>query len=474
MAKKKTISKKTILPVKAPKPETPVIQKTDPFLTELAETARKNNKISPDEYQKYTVMRGLRTPAGAGVLVGLTDIGDVHGFVLDEQVKVPVEGRLRYRGYDVADLVKGCQKEKRSGFEEVCYLLLFGELPNSEQLKGFQEFIDETRCLPAGFTENMILEHPSHDIMNKLARSALVMYSFDKNPEDRSLKNILRQCIMLISRFPTLAAYGYQAKAHYFDNQSLFIHNPEPGKSTAENILMLTRPDQKYTKIEAELLDLSLILHAEHGGGNNSSFTTHVVSSSDTDTYSAIAAALGSLKGAKHGGANIKVMRMMQNIMENVKNWDDQKEVEDYLAKILNRKAFDNSGLIYGIGHAVYTLSDPRAVLLKTKAEKLAKEKERLDEFKLYSMVEKLAPEVFATVKKSDKVVSANVDFYSGFVYNMLGIPASLFTPLFAVARMAGWSAHLIEERISGGRIYRPAYKNVSQKKKYSSLKDRG
>jgi citrate synthase len=473
MAKKKVTKRVAKTGVKKLAPEKPPISSSDPFLTKLTETARKNNLIKPSEYQKWVVMRGLRTPTGAGVLAGLTEIGDVHGFVVDEQVKVPVEGRLCYRGYDVKNLVTGCQKDKRFGFEEACYLLLFGSLPTSTQLEGFTSLIDETRTLPAGFTENMILESPSRDIMNKLARCVLVLYSFDKKAEDRSLKNILRQCICLISRFPTLAAYGYQAKAHNYDNQSLFIHNPEPGKSTAENLLMMTRPDQQYTRTEAELLDLSLVLHAEHGGGNNSSFTAHVVSSSDTDTYSAIAAAIGSLKGAKHGGANIKVRRMMENVKQHVTHWDDENEVSAYLAKILKRKAFDKSGLIYGIGHAVYTLSDPRAVLLKKKAEELAKEKDRLAEFKLYSLIERLAPLVFADVKKSDKVVAANVDFYSGFVYNMLGIPSSMFTPIFAVARIAGWSAHLLEERVSGGRIYRPAYKNVLRQKKYAKLAER-
>ncbi len=473
MAKKKVTKRVAKKGVKKLAPEKPPISNSDPFLTKLTETARKNNLIKPSEYNKWVVMRGLRTPTGAGVLAGLTEIGDVHGFVVDEQVKVPVEGRLCYRGYDVKNLVTGCQRDKRFGFEEACYLLLFGSLPTSTQLEGFTSLIDETRTLPAGFTENMILESPSRDIMNKLARCILVLYSFDKKAEDRSLKNILRQCICLISRFPTLAAYGYQAKAHNYDNQSLFIHNPEPGKSTAENLLMMTRPDQQYTKTEAELLDLSLILHAEHGGGNNSSFTAHVVSSSDTDTYSAIAAAIGSLKGAKHGGANIKVRRMMENVKQHVTHWDDENEVSAYLAKILKRKAFDKSGLIYGIGHAVYTLSDPRAVLLKKKAEKLAKEKDRLAEFKLYSLIERLAPLVFADVKKSDKVVAANVDFYSGFVYNMLGIPSSMFTPIFAVARIAGWSAHLLEERVSGGRIYRPAYKNVINQKTYTKIAER-
>lgn len=455
------------------KPEKPKISKTHPFLTEMAEIARKNNRIDESAYSHWTVMRGLRKPDGAGVLVGLTEVGDVHGYIVDEQAKVPDYGRLRYRGYDINDLVVGCQKEHRHGFEEITYLLLFGTLPTKKQLEEFTKLLGEHRALPDHFTQNMILDHPSNDIMNKIARSVLAIYSFDKNAEDRSLKNVLRQCISLIARFPTLAAYGYQAKAHYYEGKSLFIHHPQADKSTAENLLLMTRPDKKYTKIEADLLDLMLILHAEHGGGNNSTFTTHVVCSSDTDVYSVVTAALGSLKGAKHGGANIKVVHMMENIKAHVKSWDNEKEVSTYLKKIIERKAFDGTGLIYGIGHAVYTLSDPRAILLKKKAEKLAKEKNLMDEFYLYTLIEQLAPQVFREVKKSDKVVAANVDYYSGFVYRMLGIPESLFTPLFAVARISGWSAHLLEEIISGGRIYRPAYKNVAERKNYVNLKER-
>ena len=445
----------------------------DPFLADLAKMARKNNKIPPELYTQYNVKRGLRNADGTGVLVGLTEIGNVHGYVVSDGEKVPAYGKLSYRGMDVSDLVNGCLRDKRHGFEETAYLLLFGELPDKDQLKKFNKTLAKNRTLPGGFTEGMILEAPSANIMNKLARSVLACYSFDKTPEDRSLKNILRQCIGLIARFPTLAAYAYQAKAHYHDDKSLFIHRPDEKLSTAENLLKLTRPDGKYTKMEATLLDLCLILHAEHGGGNNSSFTTHVVSSSDTDTYSAIAAAIGSLKGLKHGGANIKVVNMMENIKENVKNIESEGKIADYLAKIVEKKAFDKTGLIYGVGHAVYTLSDPRATLLKKQAAKLAREKGLEWEFNLYDMVERLAPEVFQRVKKSDKVVSVNVDFYSGFVYRMLGIPSELYTPIFAIARMAGWGAHILEERVSGGRIIRPAYKNILDGKEYTKLINR-
>ncbi len=467
MAKTPKKTRRTVRskPAREPLPES--------FLTYLAELTYKNNRIDQEHYDRWEVMRGLRRPDGAGVLAGLTQIGDVHGFIVDEQTKIPVDGRLKYRGFDIRDLVAGYQKEKRHGFEEVCYLLLFGALPNAEQLDNFKQMLDENRALPPGFIENMILEMPSGDIMNALARSVLMLYSFDKDAEDRSLRNILRQCIKLIAIFPTIAAYSYQARNHYYEGKSLFIHKPLTGLSTAENLLLMIRPDRKFTKTEADLLDLNLVLHAEHGGGNNSSFTAHVVSSADTDIYSSIAAALGSLKGYKHGGANIKVRRMMKNIMENVKDWKDENEVADYLTKIMQKKAFDKAGLIYGIGHAVYTLSDPRAVLLKKKAELLAKETGRTDEFNLLALVEKIGPEIFRKIKESEKVVSANVDFYSGFVYSMMDIPTSLYTPLFAVSRIAGWSAHILEERISGGRIYRPAYKSVCEQQEFVPLEDR-
>ncbi len=445
----------------------------DPFLTELARLARQHNKIATELYEYYSVKRGLRNADGTGVLVGLTEIGDVHGYIVSEGEKEPVDGRLRYRGIDIEDVVAGFQKEKRPGYEEIAYLLLFGQLPKKEDLTKFCRFLGRNRKLPEGFTENMILKSPSDNVMNKLARSVLAGYSYDKTPEDRSLRNVLRQCIGLIARFPVFAAYSYQAKVHYYDSRSLYIHGPDEKLSTAANFLRLIRPDKKYTKTEAELLDLCLVLHAEHGGGNNSTFVAHVVTSADTDVYSSVAAAIGSLKGYKHGGANIQVVEMMEDIKQNVKNYDDEGQVADYLVKIIKREAFDKTGLIYGFGHAVYTLSDPRAVLLRKQAARLAREKNLDWEFELYSLVERLAPEVFRKVKRSDKTVCSNVDLYSGFVYRMLGIPAELYTPLFAVSRVAGWCAHIIEESVSGGRIIRPAYKNVAEKREYIPLSKR-
>jgi len=443
------------------------------LLDELARHAEQMNRIPLDLYQKYSVKRGLRNEDGTGVLVGLTEIGDVHGYIIDEGEIVSVEGRLEYRGIDVNDIAIGFQAENRYGFEEVCYLLLFGALPAKEQLAQFTTILGENRALPDGFTENMILKAPSSEIVNKLARSVLVYYSYDPNPDDVSLKNVLRQSIELIARFSTMVAYGYQAKSHYFDGKSLFIHRPRQDLCTAENFLHLIRPDSKFSKLESETLDLALVLHAEHGGGNNSTFTTHVVSSTGTDTYSAIAAAVGSLKGPLHGGANLKVMEMMADIKEHVKDWVDDEEVKAYLVKILRKEAFDAKGLIYGVGHAVYTLSDPRAVLLKEKAKELAGAKDLGEEFKLYERVARLSPEAFAMVKSSDKVISANVDFYSGFIYDMLGIPKELYTPIFCIARIAGWCAHRIEELISGGRIIRPAYRNIVRNKEYVPLKNR-
>ena len=386
---------------------------------------------------------------------------------------MPVDGKLFYRGINITDFVNGFVSDQRFGFEECCYLLLFGQLPDSQQLKEFTELLGQNRKLPDEFTTDMILKTPSRDIMNKLSRSVLAMYSFDENPEDTSIENVLRQSIKLIAVFPTLAAYAYQALSHYFLNNSLYIHIPQANLSTAENILYMIRPDSKYTRSEAELLDLALVLHAEHGGGNNSTFTTHVVTSSGTDTYSAISAAIGSLKGPKHGGANIKVMEMMEDIEANIKDWEDEEEVAAYITKILRKEAYDGSGFIYGMGHAVYTLSDPRAVLLKQKAELLAAEKGMEKEYNLYKTIEKLAPGIFAKERNNGKVICANVDFYSGFVYKMLGIPQELYTAIFAIARIAGWCAHRIEELINGGRIIRPAYKSVAKKKEYCSLSER-
>jgi citrate synthase len=442
-------------------------------LDDLTKACVNSGTIAPELYQKYNVKRGLRNSDGTGVLVGLTNIGDVHGYILDENEKVPVDGRLRYRGIEIEELVRGFQAEKRHGFHEVAYLILFGHLPSGEQLDKFNEMIDDCRDLPEGFTENMILKAPSPDIMNKLMRAVLASYSYDSNPDDISIKNVLRQCIELIARFPTMVAYGYQAKRHYYDGKSLFLHKPQPGLSTAENLLYMIRPDSTYTALEAEILDLSLVLHAEHGGGNNSAFALHVVTSSDTDTYSAIGAAVGSLKGPKHGGANNKVMAMMDDIKEAVRDWKDEDEIARYLTKILNKDAFDKKGLIYGIGHAVYTLSDPRSIILRDKAEELACEKSQLDEYRLYRNIEQIAPRVFAEVRQNSKPLAANVDFYSGFVYSMLNIPRELYTPIFAISRIAGWSSHRIEEIVSGGRIIRPAYKSVVKSAHYVPIEKR-
>ena len=446
---------------------------TQDIFQEMVQTAENNCYIDPQLHERFNTKRGLRNSDGTGVLVGLTAIGDVHSYIVDEHEKIPVEGRLYYRGIEINDLVKGFQKEKRHGFDEVCYLLLFGQLPNVDQLNYFKQMVYESRTLPEGFIEDMILKAPSRDIMNQLARSVLTCYSYDDNADDTSVSNVLRQSIELIARLPTLAAYGFQAKEYFFNNNSLYIHKPRQDLTPAENFLHMIRPDNHYSELEADILDLNLILHAEHGGGNNSAFTTHVVSSTDTDTYSTIAAAIGALKGPKHGGANIKVIEMMNDIKENVKNWDNEREIEDYLVKILRKEAFDRKGLLYGIGHAVYTLSDPRELLLKEKAGELSQEKNMQEEYGLYELVEKLAPQVLADVKKITKPIAVNVDFYSGFVYKMLNIPPDLYTPIFAMARIAGWSAHRIEEIISGGKVIRPAYKNISKKNSYIPLTER-
>ena len=433
----------------------------------LVEKAKKHNVIEPHFYEQHQVMRGLRHANGTGVLVGLTDIADVHGYIKVDDRKVPVEGQLFYRGIDVADLVKHCQLEKRRGFEETTYLLMFGELPTATQLKAFEEILDSNRTLPRDFTENMILKSPSKDIMNKLQRSILALYSCDDNPDDVSLSNVLRQSIQLIARFPTIISYGYQAKAHYYDEKSLYLHAPQPGIGTAENVLHMIRKDNQYTQSEAEILDLCMVIHAEHGGGNNSAFTNRVVSSSGTDTYSAMAAAVGSLKGPKHGGANIKVKAMVEDIKENCINWHNRESLRAYLVKILKGEAFNGEGLIYGMGHAVYTLTDPRAELLRGKALNLAKEKDSLEMFQLYANIESLTKEIFKEMKGPDFAICANVDLYSGFVYELLGIPDELYTPLFAAARISGWCAHRIEQIISDNKIMRPAYKSVSTLKEY-------
>lgn len=427
-----------------------------------------------DTFKKYGVKRGLRNEDGTGVMAGLTSVGTVLGYYIDDGEKLPMEGHLRYRGYDIENIVESCEAENRFGFEEVTYLLLFGKLPNKSELESFSKLIGHLRKLPDGFAEDMILKAPSTNIMNKMARSVLASYSYDSNPDETSVGNMMRQSIELIARMPVMAAYGYQAKSHYHDGNSLYLHTPQENLSTAENFLYMLRPDNKYTRDEAEILDILLMVQAEHGGGNNSAFTTRVVSSSGTDTYSAIAAAIGSLKGPKHGGANQKVMAMMSDIQANVKDWENEDEIAAYIEKILRKEAFDGAGLIYGMGHAIYTYSDPRCVLLKRKAQKLAETNEDFKkEYDLYTKIEKLTPEVFAKIKNNGKVMCANVDMYSGFVYKMLGIPEDMYTPLFAVARIVGWCAHRLEETLGCERIIRPAYKSINHKMEYVSIDKR-
>ncbi len=442
-------------------------------ILKYSEMATQSNKIDPTLYTKYDVKRGLRDVSGRGVTAGLTEICEVKAYNLLNDKMVPCEGELYYRGINIKDIVKGFTSSNIFGFEEVCYLLLFGELPNKKEYEDFCNLLSNYRRLPNGFVRDIIMHAPSKDVMNILAKSVLALYAYDKNPDEISIPNVVRQSIQLIAQFPILAVYGYQAYLHTHKKGSLIIHSPQPELSTAENILHMLRPDSKYNKLEAEILDLALVLHAEHGGGNNSTFTTHVVTSSATDTYSSVAASLGSLKGFRHGGANIKVVQMLNEIKENVKDWNDDQEISAYLEKILNKEAFDRSGLIYGIGHAVYSLSDPRAVIFKSYVERLAQEKGMLDEFKLYEKIEFLAPEVIGRVRRMYKGVSANIDFYSGFVYRMLNLPKELFTPLFAVARIAGWSAHRIEEIVNSGKIIRPAYISVAKPKKYIKYEDR-
>jgi citrate synthase len=443
------------------------------FFEENASAAARRNSIDPSLHRRFNTKRGLRNDDGTGVLIGLTEIGEVHGYYIDEQERVPDEGRLSYRGISVSDIVAGFQADGRFGFEEVAYLLLLGKLPTSAELEEFKSVLGERRGLPSGFTEDMILSAPSDNIMNKLARSVLAAYSYDENAEDLGVENVLRQSIELIARFPTMVAYGYQAKRRYHHGESLYIHSPDPQKSTAENFLSLIRPTQEYSQLEAEVLDLALVLHAEHGGGNNSAFTIHVVTSAATDTYSAVAAAVGSLKGAKHGGAAGRVRAMMRDIEEQVSDWSNDESVSDYLRAILRKEAFDRSGLIYGVGHAVYTKSDPRAVLLDRKAGELAVAAGNEGRYELYQRVARLAPILFQEEKHTDKIIAPNVDFYSGLVYSMLNIPEELFTPIFAVSRIAGWAAHRIEELVSGGRIIRPAYKNIIGRTTYVPMSDR-
>ena len=443
------------------------------FIGRLSVLAERNDPIDPSLYSKFDVKRGLRNANGTGVLVGLTSIGDVVGYEMKDGEKIAIPGKLVYRGYNIEDLINDAEAHNDFAYEQCVYLLLFGELPTQLALDNFRELIGMKRTLPDNFTEDMIMKAPSSDIMNKLARGVLASYSYDINPEDKSISNVLRQSIELISRFSTLAAYAYQAKRRFFDGKSMYIHNPLPNLSTAENFLRLIRNDKTYTEEEAKLLDLALILHAEHGGGNNSSLTVHVVSSADTDTYSAIAAAVGSLKGRRHGGANIQVMEMMDDIKQHVRDWSSEEEVRSYLRKIVNKEAFNRTGLIYGLGHAVYTISDPRAVLLRDKAAHLAEVKGLAEEYNLYKLIEKIGPEVLYEKIGDKKKICANVDLYSGFVYSMLNIPRELYTPLFAISRIAGWSAHRIEEIVAGGRIYRPAYKSICEEKTYIPIESR-
>ncbi len=442
---------------------------------EVHELATKIDKriIDPALFSQYSVNRGLRDKKGNGVLTGLTEISDIISSKMVDGEKVSCEGELYYRGYNVYDLVDDFVKTKRFGFEETTYLLLFGELPDKEELDNFNAIIAEYRNLPQTFVRDIIMKAPSKNMMNTLARSVLTLYSYDETAEDTSIHNVLRQCLQLIALMPVLSVYGYQAFSHYHDNGSLFIHNPLPELSTAENILHLLRPDSKYTQLEAQILDIALILHAEHGGGNNSTFTTHVVSSSGTDTYSTIAASLGSLKGPKHGGANIKVVEMFDDMKKKITDWNSDEEIKAYLLGLLRKQRFDKAGLIYGMGHAVYSLSDPRANIFKKFVKTLSEEKGLDKEYKLYCKVEELAPQIIMQERNIYKGVSANIDFYSGFVYNMLNLPPELYTPIFAIARISGWAAHRLEELNNSGKIIRPAYKAVCDHKEYIPMSGR-
>ena len=445
-----------------------------PEILELTDLCKAHSTIDTSLYAKYDVKRGLRDINGKGVLTGLTEISDIISSKVVDGKTVPCEGKLYYRGIDVEELVAGFLRENRFGFGETIYLLLFGELPNVQQLDEFKQIMNKYRTLPTNFVRDIIMKAPTSDMMNTLARSVLTLYAYDEKGNDTSMPNVLRQCIELIALFPQLAVYGYQAYyRELHPSNSFFIHAPQPELSIAENILYMLRLDHKYSDLEARILDLALVLHAEHGGGNNSSFTTHVVASSGTDTYSVIAAALGSLKGPKHGGANIKVVKMFEDMKKNIKDWTDEDEIRSYLHALLNKQVFDKAGLIYGMGHAVYSISDPRANIFKKFVKKLSEEKGLSDEYGLYSRVERLAPIVIGEERKTYKGVSANIDFYSGFVYHMLGLPSELFTPVFAMARIAGWSAHLLEEQINVGKIIRPAYMSISAHRNYIPLEER-
>lgn len=447
----------------------------NPFLLRLARECERSGEIDPSLYIKYDVKRGLRDINGKGVVAGLTEISRVNGkHITPSGKEVPCRGELYYRGLDIRDLVKGFVRDNRFGFEEIAYLLLIGKLPNKSALEQFTALLNGYReQLPSNFTREIIMTAPSQDMMNVLARSVLTLYAYDAQPDDISIPNVLRQCLQLTAMLPSLAVYGYHTYQHYYNGKSLHINHADPSLSFSENILHILRKDGSYTALEARLLDVALVLHMEHGGGNNSTFTTHVVTSSATDTYSVFAASLGSLKGPRHGGANIKVVQMMDDLKEKVKDWKDKEEISDYLQKILSRDGFDHSGLIYGMGHAVYSLSDPRAVILKSYVERLCEEKHLEDEFALYCMVEELAPKVIANNARIYKGVSANVDFYSGFVYKMLNLPLQLYTPLFAIARSVGWGAHRIEELNGHNKIIRPAYISLCDYPRYVPLAER-
>ncbi len=453
--------------------QNPIYSENTPQVQKLADICCADSSITPQDYFEYGVKRGLRDNNGKGVLTGLTEVSSIIGTAEMDGRLIPRDGILRYRGYDIFDLVDGFIKEKRFGFEEVAWLLMFGRLPDEVELREFGEMIGSYRVLPTNFVRDVVMKAPSSDMMNALARCVLTSASYDTNPDDTSIPNVVRQCTQLIAKLPMFAVYGYQAYSHYIEGNSLYIHTPDPKLSTAENILMMLRPDMKYTDLEAKVLDLCLVLHAEHGGGNNSSFTMRVVTSSGTDTYSAVAASLASLKGPRHGGANRKVVQMMDTMKKEVKDWRDDDEIANYLVGMLEGERFDKKGLIYGMGHAVYSISDPRAVILKKFAKALSNEKKLEDEFDLYTRVEQIAPEVISRNRKMYKGVCANVDFYSGFVYEMLGLPLECYTPMFAVSRMAGWSAHRLEELVQNGKIIRPAYRGVCPDRKYIPIGER-
>lgn len=444
-----------------------------PEIMKLTQLCLENSSIDAELYTKYKVNRGLRDLNGNGVLTGLTEISEIQAFDFVDGEKVPCEGKLYYRGIDVEDIVDGFINENRFGFEEATYLLIFGKLPTKQQLAEFCDLLAQYRTLPTSFARDIIMKAPTSDMMNTLARSVLTLHAYDSKANDISIPNVLRQSLLLTAVFPLLSVYGYQTYRHYFGGDSLVIHTPRPELSTAENILYMLRANSKYTELEAKILDLALVLHAEHGGGNNSTFTTHVVSSSGTDTYSVVAASLGSLKGPKHGGANIKVVQMFDDLKKNVSDWTDEEQITAYLKDLLHKKAFDRAGLIYGMGHAVYSLSDPRANIFKKFVESLSEEKGRMEEYKLYAVVERLAAQVITEERKIYKGVSANIDFYSGFVYSMLDLPLELYTPIFAIARISGWSAHRIEELINAGKIIRPAYKSVAPRREYVTIQNR-